>query len=184
MIIEAGYDVLEILAPKVFTKRSIASGMWVLLLDADLRNIRVAKLKVKPTDDWDTRVSAIAKALKSKKNYRQAKYFVVARLDTALGEALGDRESEWQSQCGVLKSSRSFGGAELLGSVLSWGADALSSVPRFSFRDYLSLEHLPRPAICHGPHSFMDCPCLACTEYENRLKSARVRTATVPVLKG
>ena len=180
MIIEAGYDVLEILSPKLFTMQTNASGMWVLLLDADLRNIRVAKLKVKPTDNWDARISAIAKALRSKKNYRQAKYFVVARLDTALGES----ESEWEVQCRVLESSRAFGGAELLGSLLSWGVDALSSVPRFSFRDYPSLEHLPRPAICRGPHSFMDCPCLACTEYEDRLKAARVRTATVPVLKG
>lgn len=165
MIIEAGYDVLELFAHRLFPKKKSRTGMWVLLLDRDLRNIRVAP--VRSDDSWPSRTRAITKALRSKKNYRKPAYFVVARRDTSI---TGDEA--WHEQCEALEAM-DVAGVELLGSMLSCGREVYSSVARYSFRDYPSLEHLPRPAICEGPHAFINCPCLACVQYEDRLAAAR-----------
>lgn len=170
MIIEAGYDILELFSPKLFPRRSAhRPGMWVLALDEDLRNLYIAKVGGKNLSVSD-RVVKIAKALDGR-NQRPVAYWAAAIVDTSYS---GDLSDAFRHVDDTLREAALLADRQYLGCYVSDGKDLYGSTPRYSFRDYPLLAHLPRPAICAGPHDF-DCACLACTQFEERMRRNRER---------
>ena len=172
MIIEAGYDILELFAPKLFKRRARnRRGMWVLALDENLRNLYLAKVGGKHREVED-RLHAIAKALDGRDLHAVA-YWSAAVLDT---EYSGDLEHEFHHIDTTLREAALLADRQYLGCYFSNGKELYGSTPRYSFRDYVGLEGLPRAAVCPGPHE-VDCSCLACTQFEERLRRNRERHA-------
>ena len=170
MIIEAGYDILELFAPKVFKRQTRdRRGMWVLALDENLRNLYVAKVGGKDRDVED-RLHAIAKALDGRDLHTVA-YWAAAILDTNFS---GDLETKFHHVDSTLREAALLADRYYLGCYVSDGKELYGNTPQYSFRDYLGLEHLPRAAVCAGPHEF-PCECLACTQFEERLRRNRER---------
>lgn len=168
MIIEAGYDILELVSPKLFTRRDARRrGMWVLALDEDLRNLYIAKVGGKHRSVED-RLPAIAQALDGR-NLRPVAHWAAAVVDTSYG---GDLSQMFRHVDRTLSEAALLADRNYLGCYVSDGKALYGSTPRYSFRDYPLLAHLPRPAICPGPHDFV-CACLACTQFEERMRRNR-----------
>jgi hypothetical protein len=115
MIIEAGYDLFELFAPKLFGRRGSKTrrGTWVIAMDENLRNMHLTKVGGDASDAIENRIPKIVKGF-----YHDG--------------------------------------------------------PRYSFRDYVGYEHLPRTASILGPHEY-PCDCLACTQHEEMLQRNRER---------
>ena len=170
MIIEAGYDILELFSPKVFKRRArYRRGMWVLALDENLRNLYMAKVGGKH-QDVENRLHAVAKAL-DRRGLSPITYWAAAVVDT---DYSGDLEEEFHHIDSMLSEAALLADHHYLGCYFSNGKELYGSVPRYSFRDYIGLEHLPRAAACPGPHE-IGCTCLACTQFEERLERNRQR---------
>ncbi len=175
MIIEAGYDILQLFSPKIFKRRRhYRRGMWVLALDENLRNVYLTKVGGKDRDVED-RLHAVAKALDGR-GLSPVAYWAAAVVET---DYSGDLEAEFRHIDTTLSEAALLAGHHYLGCLFSNGKDLYSSVPRYSFRDYLGLEHLPRAAVCLGPHE-IGCACLACTQFEERLQRNRERHDASP----
>jgi hypothetical protein len=72
------------------------------------------------------------------------------------------------------------GDVELLGQVVFDSSGYWSTVPRFDFREYIGLEHLPRSVSVLGPHE-LGCECVACVHFEQMLHENRLRAKGVSV---
>ena len=170
MIIEAGYDILQLFSPKIFKRRAHhRRGMWVLALDENLRNLYLAKVGGKQRD-VETRLHAIAKALDGR-GLSPVAYWAAAVVDTGYS---GDLHAEFEHIETTLSEAALLAEHHYLGCYFSNGKELYSSTPRYSFRDYPAMSYFPRAASCAGPHSF-DCACLACTQFEERLRRNRER---------
>lgn len=176
MIIEAGYDLLQLFSPDLFPKRKMPGrrALWVIAMDEDLRLLYSKKVKGDANLPIEERACEIADALADESPWRVA-YFAVACLDTDL---CGNYSSEFERQVEMLRSAPELIEHELIGHYLSDGKGLYSSAPRYSFRDYLGLEHLPRVAILPGPHEY-PCDCLACVQFEDKLRLNRERHAAL-----
>ncbi|HEY0260633.1 MAG TPA: hypothetical protein VGC18_12375 [Lacisediminihabitans sp.] len=170
MIIEAGYDILQLLCPEVMKDAESQRAVWVLSMDERLRLLFIGVVAPTAADRIESHVEDIAKALT--RHPGPAKYYVVARtVQSHKGES-GDwlrQEDERLNHLPALADH------ELLGQVVFDPDGYFSSVPRYSFRDYPELEHLPRTAILPGPHPLMSCDCLACVQHKIMLDDNRRR---------
>lgn len=172
MIIEAGYDLFELFAPRLFAQcgSSARRGTWVLAMDENLRNLHLKKVGGDSSAPIEDRIPRIVKSL-TKGSLRPVVYYAVAHLDTGLRD---DYSSQFHQFDETLRLAPELIEHELLCTYFSNGKDLYSSGPRYSFRDYVGLEHLPRTATVLGPHKF-PCSCPACTQFEAMLKRNRAR---------
>lgn len=170
MIIEAGYDILELFAPKLFIKRvsKTKRGTWVLAMDEDLRNLHVTEVGGDASEPIENRLAHIVTAL-NERSFRPVAYYALAQLDTDLR---GDYKGTFDHLLETLELAPELIDYELLCTYLSNGKGFYSSGLRYSFRDYVGYEHLPRAASIPGPHDF-HCSCLACTQHEEMLQRNR-----------
>ena len=172
MIIEAGYDLFELFAPKLFAKHGSTRrlGTWVIAMDENLRNMHLTKVGGDASDAIENRIPNIVEAL-NKRSFRPVAYYALAHLDTELHD---DCDDEFEQLLEALQLAPELIDHELLGTYLSNGKSLYRSGPRYSFRDYVGYEHLPRTASIPGPHEY-PCSCLACTQHEEMLQRNRER---------
>lgn len=170
MIIEAGYDIIQLLAPKLFKKTApLTAGIWVAAMDADLRYLFRARVKGDPDIPLDARPHDIARALTRKRYPNHAAYYVLAIVEPGAPDR-GEYDYE------DLKESTQHGtelaSHELLGVVVTnGGVGWWSDLPLHQFRDY-GLDHLPRAAVFRGPHPY-ECECGACTMFNDTMRLNR-----------
>ena len=167
MIIEAGYDLFELFAPKLFVRRTAKRrlGTWVIAMDENLRNLYMEEVGGEASEPLGDRIPQVAEAL-NKNELGHVAYYALAQLDTGLS---GDRSAEFQSLIETLRLAPELIEHECLGIFLSDGKGLYGSGPRFSFRDYIGYEHLPRTAFFPGPHEY-PCSCMACTQHDEMLQ--------------
>jgi|SRR5690606_19552940 len=167
MIIEAGYDLFELFAPKLFVRRSAKrrQGTWVIAMDENLRNLYTEEVGGEASEPIANRVADVAEAL-NKHSLGHVAYYALAQLDTELS---GDWSGYFEDLCEPLRLSPELIEHEMIGTFLSDGKGVYSSGPRYSFRDYFGYEHLPRTAFFPGPHEYR-CSCVACTQHEEVLQ--------------
>ena len=167
MIIEAGYDLFELFAPKLFAKRGPKRrlGTWVIAMDESLRNMHMTKVAGEASGAIEDRIPQIVEAL-NKRSLRPVTYYALAHLDTELHD---DYDDAFEHFLETLRMAPELIEHELLGTYLSNGKSLYHSGPRYSFRDYVGYEHLPRTASIPGPHEY-PCSCLACTQHEEMLQ--------------
>ncbi|MBX3310502.1 MAG: hypothetical protein KF739_08730 [Cryobacterium sp.] len=172
MIIEAGYDLLELFAPKLFAKHGSKrrTNTWVIAMDENLRHLHLTKVGGDASSPIEERIPQIVKAL-NKSKLRPVVYYALAHLDTELH---GDYEAEFDHLNEILELAPELIEYECLGTYLTNGKGFFSSGPRYSFRDYIGYEHLPRTATVLGPHE-RPCTCLACTQHDEMLQRNRER---------
>ena len=172
MIIEAGYDLFELFAPKLFAKRGSKArrATWVVAMDENLRNMHMAKVGGDASGPIENHIHNVVKAL-NKRAVRDVAYYALAHLDTEFHD---DYCNQFEHIEETLRLAPELIEHELLGLYVSNGKGLYSCGPRYSFRDYVGYEHLPRNAIIQGPHE-MPCSCLACTQHEEMLRRNRER---------
>jgi len=153
--------------------------MWVIALDKNLRQLYMKKIGGAASGPIEECIPRIAKALRWDK-LGCVTYYAFARLDTDLPE---EYSGAFERQEEVLRLAPELIAHELLGTYLSNGKDLYRSGPRYSFRDYLGMEHLPRTAILPGPHEY-PCECLACTQHEEMLRANRERQRPIDASTG
>lgn len=172
MIIEAGYDLFQLFAPKLFRRRieRRRKGMWVIAMDKNLRELDMRKVSSRDSETVEDCIPKIAKTL-NRSDLGQIVYYAFARLDTDLPS---DMSCALEDQAEALAMAPELISFELLGNYVSDGRGVYSRGPRYSFRDYIGMEHLPRVAILPGPHSY-PCECLACTQHDEMLRINRER---------
>ncbi|MHA6695272.1 hypothetical protein [Homoserinimonas sp. A520] len=167
MIIEAGYDLFELFAPKIFVRRTAKrrQGTWVLAMDENLRNLYVEEVGGEASTPIDDRILDVVKALDAH-SLGRVTYYALAQLDTGL---VGEFDAEFEHLVETLRLAPELIDYEMLGVFLSDGKGVRGTGPRYSFRDYVGYEHLPRVAFLPGPHE-VPCNCLACAQHEVRLQ--------------
>ena len=167
MIIEAGYDLMELFAPKLFVKRGSKrrTNTWVIAMDENLRHLHLTEVGGDASNPIEERIPQIEKAL-NKHKLRPVVYYALAHLDTNLHD---DCDAEFDHLDETLRLAPELIEYLNLGIYLSNGKDVYSSGPRYSFRDYIGYEHLPRNAIILGPHE-CPCSCQACTQHDEMLR--------------
>lgn len=172
MIVEAGYDVMTLLDPEVRRDDDSMSALWVLVLDENLRYLQLNKALETMSGSADLHVDQIVKSLTCGFGY--PKYFVLAH-----GEPQAMRHDDgWLHDIDErIRKSPALVEFYLLGQVVFDPEGYYSSVARYSFRDYIGLEHLPRSASFPGPHAY-PCDCPACKQHELMLETNRKRRST------
>ena len=113
----------------------------------------------------ESRIPKIVKAL-NKRAIRRVAYYALAHLDTELHDDYSDQFEQLEE---TLRLAPELIEHELLGLYLSNGQGFYNSGPRYSFRDYVGYEHLPRNAIIAGPHE-IPCTCVACKQRDEMLR--------------
>lgn len=178
MIIEAGYDVFQLLAPKLLRKGRARDETHLLMLDENMRFHGLAKLSVNSKDAIADHVVDVRRELDVDRVF-PTKFIVIGRLDTTF--MCREENHDWYPDSHLdeytvgLRSSPLLNDVELLGHMHSNGVDTCSDVPRYSFRDYPGLSHLPRAESFPGPHSFDGKCCPACTRFFERLDANQAR---------
>jgi hypothetical protein len=170
MIIEAGYDVVQLLDASVNKSARSRRGLWMLTTDEHLRVIAQATIVAEMSLPVEAYIDEVSIALRG--SPVPVRYIVLAY---ATKRPLDD--SFWLHAVDErLVSDGWLGEVELLGQVVFARSGFLSTVPRFSFRDYIGLEHLPRSVSVLGPHD-IGCECVACVHFEQMLRENRLRRA-------
>ena len=170
MIIEAGYDILQLLSSKLFKKTgTLKAGIWVAAMDEDLRYLFRARVKGDPEIPLDDRPRDIARALTRKRYPKHAAYYVLAIVEPGAPD---------RGECGhedlkpATQQGTELAGHELLGVIVTnGGVGWWSTLPLHQFRDY-GLDHLPRAAVYPGPHTY-ECECGACSMWNEKMRGYR-----------
>jgi hypothetical protein len=179
MIIEAGYDIVELLLNGVAKRHSDDTRLhddgehplWVLTMDAQLRYWSTTRVVDRMGASTGDHVEDIARTLNDEPQH--SVYYVLAHTTNVRR----DDDDDWLYEADqIIKDHPSLAGHELLGHVVFDATGFFSTVPRYSFRDYIGLEHLPRAASCAGPHEWLDCPCAACVQFDELLQANRQRS--------
>ena len=169
MIIEAGYDILELMSASVTRDRKTRRALWVMCMDADLHYLSIRRACDTMTESIESHMDDIVTVLES--DFRPVAYFV-------LGYAEPEKRTHpdgWLYETDErLRLTPALTDYHLLGSLVFDPDGYYSSVPRYSFRDYPSLFGLPRTATIPGPHE-PDCHCVSCEQYERMLAANRAR---------
>jgi hypothetical protein len=137
----------------------------VIAMDENLRNMHMTKVGGDASDAIENRIPKIVEAL-NKRSFRPVVYYALAHLDTELQD---DYDNEFEHLLEILRMAPELIDHELLGTYLSNGKSLYHDGPRYSFRDYVGYEHLPRTASIPGPHEY-PCSCPACTQHEEMLQ--------------
>jgi len=172
MIIEAGYDVLQLLDGAVNKNSRSKRGLWLLAMNEYLRFQYLKKVAFDMTLPVEAYIDEVSAALH--RDSLPTKYIVLAYRTR---ESM--RDSPWLHALDErLTADGWLGDVELLGQVVFDASGYWSTVPRFSFRDYIGLEHLPRSVSVLGPHD-VGCECVACVHFEQMLHENRLRAKGV-----
>ena len=170
MIIEAGYDVVQLLDASVNKTGRSRRGLWMLSMDENLRVVAQPRITARmhlPVEAYIDEVSLALRRSPVPVTYIALGYATTLPLDEPFWlHAVDER----------LSSDGWLGDVELLGQVVFARDGFVSTVPRFSFRDYIGLEHLPRSVSVLGPHD-VGCECVACVHFEQMLRENRQRRA-------
>jgi hypothetical protein len=167
MIIEAGYD-LHMLFDLALSRSKRDAGVWVIAMDEDLRLSALTRVRGASRATLGDNLSKVAKTLRTA-GVPNTRYYALATLARSSGR-VGDGEFERQDD--LIRTAAVLAEFRLLGTCLFDAEGWHSSIPRYSFRDYVGLEYLPRSASWPGPHTF-PCDCLACSQFEERLRRNR-----------
>lgn len=168
MIIEAGYDVMQLLDSTVNKNARSKRGLWLLVMDEYLRFQSLATVAAEMKMPVEAYIDEVSAALR--REPLPPKYIVLAYRTT---ELLPD--SGWLfARDEKLTADGWLGDVQLLGQVVFDRTGYFSTVPRFRFRDYIGLEDLPRSASVLGPHE-IGCECVACVHFEQMLYENRKR---------
>ena len=175
MIIEAGYDLVQILHPEVLADAASRRALWMLAADKDLRLLEVSPVCPEFSGSLEPHVADIVAAIAG--CYRPVRYFALAHTVSPLDCDDWPRIS-WEDE--ALREAHNFEPDQFLGRLVFDGDHIHSSAPRYSFRDYVGRENLPRAAVIAGPH-FGDCECLACSQFNEMMAEYRaLREAAEP----
>lgn len=169
MIIEAGYDIVELLAGTVRRNDETRRALWVMCMDADLHHLSIRRACDAMTGSIESHVDDIVRVLQT--DFRPVTYFALAHAITE------DRTNadEWLYESDErMRLLPTLTDHQLLGRVVFDPKGYYSTLPRYSFRDYPQLSDLPRTAIIRGPHE-IDCQCVACEQFERMLAENRER---------
>jgi len=180
MIIEAGYDIVELLLNGVANRRNSdtkenENPLWVLTMDAQLRYWSTSRVVDHMGASSDQHIEDIARKLNEEPRY--SAYYVLAHTTRVHHRD----DDDWLYDLDqIIKNHPDLDGHELLGQVVFDETGFFSTIPRYSFRDYVGLEHLPRAASFAGPHEWSNCPCAACVQHEKLLEENRARFRNSP----
>jgi hypothetical protein len=158
MIVEAGYDLAELVHPFLFGDGAHVGALWVLALDKELRYLYKREVAVDACDSIGPHFDAIIGSLERP----WVHYFAIAQRLRCLGDAPYlniDYTIEER-----LKDLAAAHGFEFLGHMMFDTDGWYSTGPMYRFRDYY-LDNLPLAAVIPGPHPF-DCPCIACKPHQ------------------
>jgi hypothetical protein len=164
MIIEAGYDILTLLTPKVLKNAASKRALWALTMDAELHFLGIRKVSATMTKPIDGYVKEIRRTLTAE--FLPVGHYVLAY---TIPDVHVHREGWLDDVETSLSLASDLVNHRLLGLVLFDPKDYYSSVPRYRFRDYPLLGELPRSASFPGPHPF-DCACPACEQHDRKLR--------------
>jgi hypothetical protein len=169
MIIEAGYDVVQLADASVNRNSRSRRALWMVALDEHLRLVSTSRIAREMRLPVAAYIDEISAALG--RSAIPVRYIALAYC------AAGDcSDSSWLGEIDErLTADGWLGDVELLGQVVFDRSGYFSTVPRFSFRDYIGLEHLPRSVSVLGPHD-VGCECVACVHFEQMLRENRRRT--------
>lgn len=170
MIIEAGYDLLQLIHPQLFADDASRRALWVMAMDEDLRYLFTRKVRDVVPGTFEDAVPDLAAALRS--DPFRPHYFVLAHMVPSMGSGI---EEKVHHEDAHIRSAPVLAGYQLLGRMVFDSENLYSSAPRYTFRDYVGREDLPRAAVIPGPHEYLRCTCLACAQYEAKLAAGRMR---------
>lgn len=171
MIIEAGYDLQQLIYPELFADEASRRALWVMAMDEDLRFLFTRKVRDEVPGSLEDAVPELAAVLDG--DPWKPHYFVLAHMVPSMGPGI---EGEVHQEDERIASAGALAKYELLGRLVFDDEYVYSSAPRYSFRDYVGCEDLPRVAVIPGPHELLSCPCLACAQHEAKLGRARSRS--------
>jgi hypothetical protein len=175
MIIEAGYELRELVQPALLANETGRQALWLLAMDKDLRFLFLRKVVDPIVGSIEPHIEQILEQLDDGRD--QAHYFAIAHMVPRVTEGLCQ---ELHRQDELLRQAASLLDYELIGHLAFDEEEWYSSGPMHSFRDYPGCEDLPRAAVIRGPHPW-GCECLACTQREaviaELVKAARKRVA-------
>jgi hypothetical protein len=167
VIIEAGYDLGMRLMP-VLRRAKGRQGLWVMAMDQDLREVSISRVSRWFKGSIDQHLAELHRTLSSRDNTALARYFALAHGLPQLSD--DDSTATWvHLDDELVHTSVELVDFRYLGRVVYDGKWIFTSWPRYSFRDYLGLEDLPRTATYLGPHSFK-CGCPACEQLYANLR--------------
>lgn len=169
MIIEAGYDIVELISASVTRDDETRRALWVMCMDADLHYLSIRRACDTMTESIESHVDDIVTVLKS--DFRPVAYFVLGYAEPVTRAKRQGWLYETDERLRLMPALTDY---RLLGSLVFDPEGYYSSVPRYSFRDYPSLSDLPRPATIRGPHE-VGCHCVSCEQYERMLAANRER---------
>jgi hypothetical protein len=158
MIIEAGYDLAELVHPFLFAEGAHDGALWVLALDKDLRYLYKREVAADAGDSLEPHFDTIIDSPEQ----RWAHYFVIAQRLRHVGEApYLNIDYTIEKRLEDLATAHGF---EMLGHMMFDTEGWYSTGPMHQFRDYY-LDNLPLAVVIPGPHPF-DCPCIACEPHQ------------------
>ena len=139
-------------------------------MDQNLRLLRIRKISGDFGESVGEHLDRIAKKLVGPSFSLQPRYFALAHRR----ENVHDNQIEhWvHADDQLIYDAPVLAGYRYLGRLVSDGVWVYSSWPRYSFRDYVGMEDLPRVAAIPGPHPW-DCHCAACKQVSDRIDAAR-----------
>lgn len=173
MIIEAGYDLHELLYPRLIRDHERHGGegtpLWVVALDDELRYLYTRPAVARFRGPLSDHGAEIASCLHDHEGLWNIRYYALAYY----------RKTGPNDQCHwlhhdelALSDCTELEPFELLGQMVFDEDGYYSTVPRYSFRDYPGHRHLPRAAVIPGPHG-LDCRCLACEQHADDMVELR-----------
>jgi len=167
MIIEAGYDLVRLADDSVNRNSRSRRALWMIALDEHLRLLSTPRI----TRDMNLPVAAYIDEISAALRQSPLPVRYIALAYRAAGHSsestrLGEADER-------LTADGWLGDVDLLGQIVFDRTGFSSSVPRFSFRDYIGLEQLPRAVSVLGPHE-VGCECVACVHFEQLLHENRL----------
>ncbi len=171
MIIEAGYDIVELISASVTRDDETRRALWVMCMDADLHYLSIRRACDTMTESIESHVDDIVAILQS--DFRPVTYFVLGHAEA---EKRANPDGWLYGTDERIRLMPALTDYQLLGRVVFDPEGFYSSVPRYSFRDYPALSDLPRTATIPGPHE-VGCQCLSCETYERMLADNWQRNA-------
>ena len=166
MIIEAGYDVVLLADASINRNSRTRRALWLIAADENLRLISTDRV----TSDMQLPVAAYIDEISAALTRSPVPVRYIALAYRSTGPSSDPR---WLGEIDErLTADGWLGDVELLGQIVFDRTGYFSTVPRFSFRDYIGLEHLPRAVSVLGPHD-VGCECVACVHFEQLLLENR-----------